>query len=173
MLLRLLALAAASLLGACAGPAPEPVPPSPPPAPAKVEKPVIESQPLKHLLGRNLKPMPIRPLNVKTRCTFRDEVTGARGRLDLQVREDEVRRFAAEVRIPKHGTCRFDMKQFGQPRERHPVTLTGAGSSCAVRIWEQERQVTVAFDQCTANCEGNAYEYLWPIFIDGKTGRCV
>jgi len=174
---RPLALVGALLIGACTTPSPPPVPEAATPAPrapAEQAKPRIESQPLKHLAGRNLKPMPIKPLNVKTRCRFRDEVTGTRGRLDLQVREDEVQRFAAEVRIPRHGTCRFEMKDFAQDRGRHPVTLSGGErNSCAVRVWEQESRFTVAFAECAANCEGNAHEYLWPILIDGKTGRCV
>lgn len=175
MLARLSAIGLILLLGACATPEPPPPPPPAPvpaPPPPKAEKPRIESQPLKHLAGRNLKPMPIKPLNVKTQCTFRDEVTGTRGRLDLQVKEDEVKRFVAEVNIPKRGVCRFNMKDFDQDKGRHPVTLNGNGS-CAVRMWEQESRVTVAFNECAAKCEGNAYEYLWPILIDGKTGRCV
>lgn len=177
LLARFTAPGLAALIGACATPEPPAPPPAasePAPAPTpKAEKPRIESQPLKHLAGRNLKPMPIRPLNVKTRCTFRDEVTGTRGRLDLQVHEDEVQRFAAEVDIPKHGVCRFDMKDFAQDKGRHPVTLNGNGSGCAVRVWEQASRVTVAFSECAAKCERNAHEYLWPILIDGKTGRCV
>lgn len=165
------------LLGACATPEPPREPePLPQPQPG-AEKPLIESQPLKHLKGRDIQAMvksiQARPLNVKTRCSFRDEVTGTRGSLDLQVKEDEVKRFVAEVRVPKHGTCRFDMKDFGQVRAKHPVTLNGNSSSCAVRVWEQGKQVTVAFNECAAKCEGKAFDYVWPILIDNKTGRCV
>ncbi len=168
-------LAMTALLGGCALFEPEPPPPSPPPpAPApKVEKPRMESQPLKHLVGRDLKPMPIKPLNIKTRCNFRDEVTGTRGRLDLQVKEDDVKRFTAEVNIPKHGTCRFDIKDFVQVKAQHPVTLASGNNTCAVRMWEQGTRYTVAFHECAVKCEGKASDYLWPILIDGKTGRCV
>lgn len=179
MLARLSAIGLILLLGACATPEPPPLPPPEPvsaPLPPKAGKPGIESQPLKHLKGRDIQAMiksiQPRPLNVKTRCTFRDEVTGTRGRLDLQVREDEVKRFVAEVTVPKRGVCRFNMKEFDQDKGRHPVTLNGNGS-CAVRMWEQESRVTVAFAECAAKCGGNAHEYLWPILIDGKTGRCV
>ena len=104
------------LLGACA--TPEPAPPSSAvtpeeTVPAKPKQARIESQPLKHLLGRNLKPMPDKELNVKTRCSFRD-VQGGRGSMDLQVSKAEVKRFAAEVAIPKQGVCRFDFKNFQQ-----------------------------------------------------------
>jgi hypothetical protein len=181
MLARLPLLALIVTATGCALLEPEPAPPPPPvavaipepPAPEPVvEKPRIQSQPLKHLVGRNLKPMPIKPLNVKTRCNFRDEVTGTRGQLDLQIKEDEVKRFAAQVNIPKHGVCRFAMSDFGQVKSAHPVTLTGK-DTCAVRVWEQGTRVTVAFNECAAKCEGNAHEYLWPILIDGKTGRCT
>ena len=171
MLTRISALVMTVILAACATPEP---PPAPPPPPPKAEKPRMESQPLKHLVGRNLKAMPIKPLNVKTRCTFRDEVTGTRGKLDLQVKEDDVKRFTAEVNIPKHGTCRFDMKDFVQAdKGQHPVTLTSSGNTCAVRVWGQGTRFTVSFNECTVKCEGNAHDYLWPILIDGKTGRCV
>lgn len=175
MLTRIAILTLALALGGCAlfEPEPEPAPPPPPPPPKKVEKPRIESQPLKHLVGRDLKPMPIKPLNVKTRCTFRDEVTGTRGRLDVQVKEDVVKTFAAEVNIPKRGVCRFNIKDFAQQQATHPVTLTNAKDTCAVRMWEQGTRVTVAFNECTAKCDGNAFEYLWPILIDNKTGRCT
>jgi hypothetical protein len=176
MLARIAALSITLAVSGCAlfEPEPEPAPPPPPPAPKKVEAPRIESQPLKHLANRDLKPMPIKPLNVKTRCTFRDEVTGTRGRLDVQVKEDEVQRFSAEVNIPKRGICRFDFKDFAQAnKKQHPVTMTTKTDTCAVRMWEQGPRVTVSFNECTAKCEGNAYEYLWPILIDSKTGRCV
>lgn len=174
---RFSALVITLLLGACA--TPEPPPPPPPPAPApKAEKPHIESQPLKHLNGRNIpammKSIQAKPLNVKTRCSFRDEVTGTRGKLDLQIKEDDVKRFSAEVNIPKHGVCRFDIKDFVQANKaQHPVTLTSSGNTCAVRMWEQGTRYTVSFNECMAKCEGNANDYLWPILIDGKTGRCV
>lgn len=174
MLAQIFTLLITLTLAGCALFEPEPPPPPPPPPPKKVEAPRMESQPLKHLVGRNLKAMPIKPLNVKTRCTFRDEVTGTRGKLDLQIKEDDVKRFSAEVNIPKHGVCRFDMKDFVQANKaQHPVTLTSAGNSCAVRMWEQGSRYTVSFNECMAKCEGNANDYLWPILIDGKTGRCV
>lgn len=160
------------LLGACA--TPEPV--APPKVEAPKEAPVkkaerIESQPLKHLLGRNLKPMPEKELNVKTRCRFRD-VAGGRGSMDLQVSKAEVKRFTAEVSIPKQGLCRFDIKNFQQTAKLPNVVLTDAQSSCVVRMWEQEKGVTVAFNACESKCSGNAFSYLWPILVDTRNGRC-
>ena len=171
-----------SLLGACAtpeplGPEPAAVPePAPAETPAVVRKPRpkverIESQPLKHLAHRNLKAMPVRALNVQTKCSFRDE-TGTRGKLDLQVKEAKVQRFSAEVAIAKRGICRFEMKNFKQTATLPAVVMNESGSSCLVRIWEQEKNVTVAFSGCETQCSGESFSYLWPILVDTRNGRC-
>ncbi|MDO8932358.1 MAG: hypothetical protein Q7U97_08200 [Rhodocyclaceae bacterium] len=166
-----LALAA---LAACATPEPPAVvavpAPEPAPAPVAARKPHLESQPLKHLANRKLEPIPDRPLNVRTNCNFRDH-TGYRGRLDLQVKDADVRRFRAEVNIPKRGTCRFDLKDF-QQAGTSPATLANGADECKVRVWEQENRVTVAFRDCQAQCSGESFDYLWPILVDAKTGKC-
>ena len=180
MLARITALTITLILSGCALFEPEPPPPpppAPPPPPKKVEAPRMESQPLKHLAGRDIpalvKSIQVKPLTVKTRCTFRDEVTGTRGKLDLQIKEDDVKRFTAEVNIPKHGVCRFDMKDFVQANKaQHPVTLTSNGNTCAVRMWEQGPRTTIAFSDCAASCSGEAFDYLWPILVDTKSGNC-
>jgi hypothetical protein len=147
------------------------VPQEAPLPPAAQAKPQIESQPLKYLANRKLEPIPDRPLNVKTSCSFRDH-TGYRGRLDLQIKEDDVRRFRAEVDIPKHGACRFDLKEFRQAGAT-PVALARAGDgACMVRVWEQQDRVTVAFRDCQAQCSGESFDYLWPILVDARTGKC-
>jgi len=157
------------LLAACA----EAPPQEPPPAKAAPE---IKSQKLKYLEGRTLKPQPTRPLNVRSRCAHRDAV-GTRTRLDMQVKDAEVKNFSAEVTIPKRGTCRFDLKNFTQ-REKLPQVVLAAKdkSGCTVRMWEQDsgkqRQVTIAFNACRAACDGDTFDYLWPILVDAKTGRC-
>jgi hypothetical protein len=130
----------------------------------------IESQPLKHLANRTLTPIPDRPLNVKTTCNFRDP-TGYNGRLDLQVKDADVRRFRAEINVPKRGSCRFDMKEFRQA-DTQPIWLAAGRSDCAVRMWEQEGRVTVAFRDCKAQCSGETFDYVWPILVDAKTGKC-
>lgn len=164
------------LLGACATPAPPPEVPAP--APVVLEKPVVErmrSQPLKHLLNRNLKPMPVQALNVRTKCAFRDAV-GTRGKMDLQVKNAEVQRFTAEVNIPQHGVCRFDMKNFSQIASLPSVQLADSASGCSVRMWSQElgqeKSVAVAFTGCETQCSGDSFSYLWPILVDTRNGRC-
>jgi len=163
------------LLGACTRPEPRPEPAPEPIAEAAAPEPAprerIKSQPLKHLLGRSLKPIPDKALDVRTKCSFHD-VAGGRGTMDLQVTQAEVKRFVAEVSIPKQGMCRFDMKNFQQTSRMPNVVLTDNASGCVVRMWEQEKGVTVAFSACAAQCGGDAFSYLWPILVDTKSGRC-
>ena len=116
--------------------------------------------------------IPDKELDVKTRCSFKD-VQGGRGSMDLQVTKAEVKRFVAEVTIPKQGLCRFDMKHFNQPARMPNVVLTDRESACTVRMWEQEKGVTVAFNSCQAKCSGDAFSYLWPILVDTRSGRCA
>ncbi|MBS1227136.1 MAG: hypothetical protein H6R17_413 [Proteobacteria bacterium] len=169
------ALLPALLLAGCAkppAPEPEPVPVAvvadvvEPPARAR-----IQSQPLKHLLGRNLKPIPDKALEVRTKCTFRD-VAGGRGSMDLQVTRAEVKRFVAHVSIPKQGICHFDMKGFEQTARLPNVVLTDQATGCVVSMWEQDKGLTVAFNACQAKCSGDAFSYLWPILVDTRNGRC-
>lgn len=166
MRLRSAATLATLLLGACA--APEKTPPvaeAPPPAPvAKAPPPVAKPA--------RPGPIPVRPLNVKTECSFRDE-TGYNGALKLEVAEAKVHSFEAKVNIPKRGACRFDLKDFKQTRELPAIELSQTKGRCIVRVWEQGERVTVAFQQCEKMCSGNSYSYLWPILNDRQKGSCA
>ena len=174
---RLYIVLMALVLTACSKPEPEAVVAEPQakasPSPRE-EK--LKSQPLKHLVGRNLKPMPDKELDIHTRCHFKD-VQGGHGNMDLQVTKAEVKRFTAEVSIPKQGLCRFEMKDFHQTARLPNVVLTDKASTCTVRMWEQElgknKGVTVAFNSCQAKCSGDAFSYLWPILVDTRSGRCA
>ena len=169
------ALLPALLLAGCATPpAPDPEPAPVAAAPDVAEPPArerIKSQPLKHLLGRNLKPIPDKALEVRTKCTFRD-VAGGRGSMDLQVKKAEVKRFVAQVSIPKQGVCRFDMASFEQTGKLPNVVLTDQATGCVVSMWEQDKNLTVAFNACQSKCGGDAFSYLWPILVDTRNGRC-
>ena len=172
-MLRRLCLSLAVLLAACAEvpPAPAPVVVPEPPAPV-VEETKIKSQPLKYLVGRNRKPQPTRPLNVKSRCSHRDAI-GTQTNLQLLVKEALVKDFTAQVSMKGHGTCRFNLKDFDQA-EKLPQALLRhkQDSDCSVRMWEQGQQVTIAFNSCPKACEGDAFSYLWPIVVEAKSGRC-
>ncbi|HET7776646.1 MAG TPA: hypothetical protein VFK74_09775 [Azospira sp.] len=163
------AIAALTLfLTGCATPPPEPLPENVAEEPAPPADKYDFSRPLKHLNGRNLKPIPTRPLNAAGNCSFRDP-TGYRGKINLQVKEAKVQRFAAQVDVPKKGTCQFDLKNFQQVETLPQVRLT-ASDGCSVRMWEQDKKITVAFNGCQAQCSGDAVDYLWPIQLDSR--RC-
>lgn len=132
----------------------------------------IRSQPLKYLAGRNLKPQPTRPLNVKSRCSSRDAV-GTATQLNLLVKDALVKNFDARVSLKGHGVCRFNLKDFEQA-EKLPQALLRHKQEpdCLVRMWEEGPRVTVAFNSCPKSCEGDAFSYLWPIVVDAKSGRC-
>ena len=143
------------------------------PASATVpSEPKIESQPLKYLKNRNIKPQPTRALNVRARCAGKDGI-GNPTHLDLMVKEAEVKSFAAQVSMKDHGTCRFNLQDFEQTEKMpQPLLMHKRESGCSVRMWEQGPKVIVAFNGCQKSCEGDAFSYLWPIMIEAKTGRC-
>jgi hypothetical protein len=39
-------------------------------------------------------------------------------------------------------------------------------------MWEQGNNVTIAFNNCPKSCDGDAFSYLWPLIVEGKSGRC-
>ncbi|WP_265945603.1 hypothetical protein [Dechloromonas sp. A34] len=141
------------------------------PAP-EVSEPKFKNSTLKYLAGRNLKPQPTRPLNVKSRCSHRDAI-GTTTKLDLLVKEAVVKTFDAQVTMKGYGTCRFNLNDFEQA-EKLPQALLKhkRDSGCLVRMWEQGPKVTVAFNSCAKSCEGKAFDYLWPIVVEAKSGRC-
>lgn len=160
------------LLGACAQQPVQQEPESEASQPAAREKSEMESRPLKHLVGRKLQPQPIRPLNVRSKCTHRDAV-GTRTRLSLNVKNGVVNTFDAQVDIPKRGVCQFNLKKFKQVAKLPNALLEASdGGGCSVRMWEQGPRTTVAFNNCATFCEGEAFDYLWPIMVVSKTGRC-
>jgi len=132
----------------------------------------IESQPLKYLKNRSIKPQATRPLNVRAKCSTRDAI-GTTRRLDLLVKEASVQTFDAQVTMKEYGACRFNLREFEQI-EKMPQALLRhrQESGCTVRMWEQGNKVTIAFDNCPKSCEGDAFSYLWPLIVEGKSGRC-
>ncbi|MBU1236433.1 MAG: hypothetical protein KJ634_10525 [Gammaproteobacteria bacterium] len=146
-----------------APPPPEAAEPAPPPA--------APTETYSRLAGRKIKPIAATPITIKTNCTYRDP-TGYGGTLELQVKESQVSRFAAEIRVPKRGKCNFDFKDFRQTATEPSVTLMSNKGTCTVRMWEQEGKVTVAFNSCKDRCQGNSFDYVWPILVNTKTGKC-
>jgi len=177
---RLGAVAPLLLLGGCGlWPFGKEPPPAEPKAEARAEpraEPRAEARPLsertrRYLASRGHEVIPERPLNVRADCSFRDEV-GYGGRLNLEVKDADVRRFAAKVDVPRRGSCRFDLGQFRQATALPTITLASNSNGCVVRMWEQGSKVTVAFSDCQAQCDGGTFEYLWPILVEAPSGRC-
>lgn len=135
---------------------------------------VAESQPT---AGRERRtqprrgPLPIRALNLRSDCAFNDE-TGYNGAMKLRVASGLVQEFEAKVNHPKHGSCRFALDEFRQVKDLPIVELKSERSRCTVRMWQQGRQVAVAFSACNSNCTGAAVNYLWPILADAYNGSC-
>lgn len=166
-----LASAMSGMLAGCVENAPRPEPEPVTEAPVAAEQ-RIESQPLKHAVGRVFRTQPTRPLNVKSKCSHRDAV-GTQTQLSLLVKEAEIKTFTARVSIAKRGTCNFNLKDFKQEAKLPQALLKARdGSDCSVRMWEQGSRVTVAFNSCPKSCEGEAFSYLWPIMVEAKSGRC-
>ncbi|MBI4989227.1 MAG: hypothetical protein HZC23_10440 [Rhodocyclales bacterium] len=117
-------------------------------------------------------PIPVRPLNVKTDCSYRDE-TGGSGMLKLDVAAARVRAFEARASFPQHGICHFVLKDFRQTKEMPAIELGQQNGSCIVRMWEQGTRVTVAFQQCEKMCSGSADEQLLPMIYDRRDGTCA
>ena len=135
-------------------------------------EPKFKNSTLKYLNNRKLKPQPTRPLNVRSKCSHRDAV-GTATRLDLLVKEAEVKTFTAQVAIKGYGTCNFKLGDFEQA-EKMPQALLRhkQEQGCLVRMWEQGDKVTIAFKSCPKSCERDAFSYLWPIMVEAKSGRC-
>jgi hypothetical protein len=82
--------------------------------------------------------------------------------------------FKADVAIKGRGRCQFALGDFRQESRSPQVLLRHArDTQCTVRMWrEQSEKITIAFTGCQKSCEGKAFDYLWPILVESKTGQC-
>ncbi|MCM2307340.1 MAG: hypothetical protein NDI91_07715 [Sulfuritalea sp.] len=165
---RVASILLALLLGACARP--EPAPPVAAPQPEPKSPPVVIAPAVPK--AKKPGPIPTRPLNVKTDCIFRDEA-GYSGTMKLAIEQARVQSFEARVDVPRRGSCRFNLKDFRQTRHLPNVELNHLHDRCIVHVWEQGERVTVAFQQCQKMCSGSAWEGLWPILTDTRSGTCA
>ena len=62
---------------------------------------------------------------------------------------------------------KFQAEKLPQALLRHKTE-----KDCTVRMWEQGSTVTVAFNNCQKSCDGQAFDYLWPVVVDARSGRC-
>jgi hypothetical protein len=135
-------------------------------------EPKMKASTIKLLASRNMKPQPTRPLNVSSHCSHKDEI-GTLTRLDLLVKEAEVRAFDAQVEVKGRGVCRFALNEFEQVETMPQALLRHKKhASCLVRMWEEGPKVTIAFNSCPKSCQGDAFSYLWPILVEAESGRC-
>ena len=163
-----------ALLAGCATKEP-PVAAKPAPAPAatpEAAKPAAApTETYSRLAGRKIKPIAVKPITVKADCSYRDP-TGYGGKLKLAVDKSRVNALQAEIQVPKRGKCTFALKDFHQTAREPSVTLVANRGACTVRVWEQEGKVTVAFNSCKDRCQGDSFDYVWPIIVNAKTGKC-
>ena len=161
-----------TLLAGCATKEPAVAPkPASVPAPEAKKPPAGEPEVYSRLAGRKIKPLPVKPITVKADCSFRDP-TGYGGRLNLHVESSRVRQLQADLQVPKRGNCTFDLKDFRQTANEPAVTLAAASGRCVVHLWEQEGRITVAFNSCKDRCQGDSFDYVWPILVNPKSGSC-
>jgi hypothetical protein len=125
------------------------------------------------LAKRGIQPHDVSLLSVASSCSHVDEI-GTATKLKLGVADGEVGSFDADVSIKGRGSCHFALTDFRQEASSPQVLLRHASDSkCTVRMWrEQQEKVTIAFSGCKKSCEGNAFDYLWPILVDASTGQC-
>lgn len=127
---------------------------------------------LKYLDKLNLKPMPVKTFSVSSRCSRKDE-SGTKTKLSLKVKDSKVANFNAAIDIPKRGNCQFDLGDFVQTATLPQVILTHrTAPNCQVRMWTQERQITISYNTCHQACSGDSFDYLWPTLVDSRSGRC-
>lgn len=164
------------LLAGCASKEPQPTArPAPAPTPApEVAKPApapaAPTETYSKLAGHVIKPNVAKPMNVKTECSYRDP-TGYGGQLKLAVSNSDVSALQADIQVPKRGNCSWALKNFRQTAKEPTLTLNSSGA-CSIRLWQQEDKITVAFANCKASCQGDSFDYVWPIIVNTKTGKC-
>jgi hypothetical protein len=111
-------------------------------------------------------------LSVKGKCVGRDE-TGYAENVQLEVVGGQVRQFDARIDVPKRGSCRFQLAEFAQSKQTPYVELAARSrTACAIRMWQQAERVTVTATDCEEKCARGAFEYIWPIQLDARTGGC-
>jgi len=136
-------------------------------------KPGLSAEAQRALARRGIKQHDTSPVSVTSRCSHVDEI-GTATRLSLAVEDGLVSEFNAAVAIKGRGRCQFALGDFRQESRTPQVLLRHArDTQCTVRMWrEQSEKITIAFTGCQKSCEGKAFDYLWPILVESKTGQC-
>lgn len=145
--------------------------PSPPEAPTVEAAPPVPGAPTAR--SEAATPIPARPLSVRAECKARD-ATGYTESIRLAVDQGRVGLLEAKIDIPRRGTCGFHLSDFRQTRtEPHVELQSSNGSTCSVRMWQQDGRFTVAFNDCHEKCTRGAFDYVWPIHLKSADGSCL
>jgi hypothetical protein len=123
------------------------------------------------LLGHCIKHKTAELITTKTNCTYHDPSGGYGGKLKLAVDKSQVDTLVAEIQT-RHGKCNFALKDFQQTEKEPVVKLKAKRGKCVVRVWTQEDKISVAFEECKDRCQRDSFDYVWPIGVNTKTGRC-
>jgi hypothetical protein len=118
-------------------------------------------------------PFPAGTLSVRSECNSRDE-SGYTETIKLAVDRGRVALLEAKIVIPRRGSCGFSLSDFRQTRtEPHVELRSSTGSMCTVRMWQQGKRFTVAFNDCQEKCTRGAFEYVWPVELNSADGSCL
>jgi hypothetical protein len=179
------ALVVAVAAGGCAGvkekageipegtgkaPIPKPAPSAPAP-PTEQATPPVPAAPKSRSAAAT--PIPARPLSVRSECTARD-ATGYTESIRLAVDQGRVGTLDATITIPRRGSCGFHLSDFRQTRtEPHVELKSSHGTTCTIRMWQQDGRFTVAFSECQEQCTRGAFDYVWPMHVKMADGSCL
>ena len=169
----LVAASALVLISACVT-APGTAPALPPVAsrPSPSSAPLARTPAPPPSAGSRSTPIPDRPIHLAGDCSQTEE-DGFREQGQLRVENNEVKTLSWQLWVGKRGSCRFELTDFTQTRQRPHIELQARdGSRCKLLVWQDPRRVTLAHDGCQRFCSGNIYDEAWPIMFDPRNGRC-
>lgn len=112
-------------------------------------------------------------LSVRSECRSRDE-SGYTESIKLALERGRVSQLEAKIDMPRRGSCGFRLADFRQTRTDPHVELQSTdGSTCTVRMWQQDSRLTVAFNDCQDKCTRGAFDYVWPVMLNAADGSCL
>jgi hypothetical protein len=120
-----------------------------------------------------LRPIAYHPITIDAHCAQREE-DGFREDARLVIDDNRVKAIDWALWVGQRGTCRFELADFRQTREKPQVELTAKdGSGCKLLVWQEPGHVTLAHADCEARCTPGIYEQAWPVLFDPANGRCA
>lgn len=112
---------------------------------------------------------PIGPVSVSGDCEQRDEM-GHYDKITIDVKDNVVNKLDWTAK-PRGRSCRFELKSFTQVSSTPTANLQHKkDKNCHVFVWQDERYITVATNNCRKVCSQN--DRLLPVLLNPKTGAC-